>query len=155
MNPDVTRVLKIHGSLDWKKHQDDVIVGGMPTGPINYEPAIVFGAGNKLRYYGPFLDLMRAFTDALYTAEYVVTIGYGFRDPHINEALRIWGHQAPGDGARKRLLVGLGPDNTWLPQLAQELERLEHLDVTPQRKDATTAVRVTFGSLNGDPSLPA
>ena len=58
--------------------------------PEGVGPGLIFGAGNKLRADGPYLDLYREFTDALTGAARVITIGYSFRDAHVNEALRRW-----------------------------------------------------------------
>jgi len=53
-------------------------------------PGVIFGAGNKLRPDGPYLDLYSEFRAALAEARQVVVIGYSFRDAHVNEALRRW-----------------------------------------------------------------
>jgi hypothetical protein len=55
-----------------------------------YVPGIIFGAGNKLRAKGPFLDLYVEFRAALSEAQRVIIIGYGFVDEHVNELLRQW-----------------------------------------------------------------
>lgn len=59
---------------------------GNPT----HTPAVIFGAGNKLRPDGPYLDLYQEFRGALQQARRVVIIGYSFSDEHVNELLRRW-----------------------------------------------------------------
>jgi hypothetical protein len=54
---------------------DDVVASGDPLGPVDYKPGIIFGAGNKLRHYGPFLSLFEAFRERLRRSQVVVTIG--------------------------------------------------------------------------------
>lgn len=120
-----TRLLKLHGSLNWRRIGDDVVAKARPLDPEQYEPAVVFGAGTKLRHYGPFLDLLRAFKDRLQTTTHVVTIGYSFRDPHVNDALRVWAHEP----TKKRLLLCMGPNILALPKPVEAWLTLEHLHV--------------------------
>lgn len=124
-DPNYTRLLKLHGSLSWRRVGDDVVAGARPLDPEQYEPAIVFGAGTKLRHYGPFLDLLRGFKDRLETTTHIVTIGYSFRDPHVNDALRTWAHDPP----KKRLIVCMGPNTVALPIAVEPWLTLEHLQV--------------------------
>ena len=53
-------------------------------------PAFVFGAGNKLRIDGPYLDLLRVFQRRLEEHEELLTVGYSFSDDHINGAINRW-----------------------------------------------------------------
>lgn len=124
-----TRVLKLHGSLDWKyvPPYNHVIAEERPLEGLDYRPAIIFGAGNKLRHYGPFLDLFRTFVERLNRSRFVTTIGYGFKDPHINEALRLWVTEPATD--LKRLTICIGPNGTMLPEVVGPWESVENVRI--------------------------
>ena len=96
-------LLKLHGSVTWRK------IGGkynrseevpLPRVQIEkqekgasrrgYNPAIIFGAGNKLTAEGPFLELLLAFRERLDKCTELIVIGYSFGDDHINDALWRW-----------------------------------------------------------------
>ena len=125
------RLLKLHGSLDWQRVDDDVIDGGRPREAVHYIPAVIFGAANKLRHYGPFLDLLRAFVSKLASVHHLVVIGYGFRDQHINEAVRIWATSDADDGERKRMTICQGPRVDRLPPMVQRWAVHDRLHVDP------------------------
>lgn len=77
-------LIKLHGSLDWEIEQgynghfknfrltEDEAIKTMTTRQaeeaIDSKPAIIFGQRDKLTADGPFLDLLRAFRDQLFTA---------------------------------------------------------------------------------------
>jgi hypothetical protein len=102
-SPDAVRIVKLHGSLNWTTDPStgDVRVldhNDVATQNLTYQafplrppaPGIIFGAGNKLRPDGPYLDLYVEFKNALTSARRVIVIGYGWGDPHVNELLRRW-----------------------------------------------------------------
>lgn len=96
---DTLRLLKLHGSLDWQR------VGGSSvrlTGPslrVSSDrqalPFLVFGQREKLRAEGPFLQLLEEFRSTLRGSTTLVSLGYGFRDPHINEIIGRWLNAGP------------------------------------------------------------
>ena len=49
---------------------------------------LIFGTDNKLRAQQPFLWMAHRFYDCVYSARYVVTIGYGFGDDYINQIIQ-------------------------------------------------------------------
>jgi hypothetical protein len=53
-------------------------------------PGIIFGAGNKLRADGPYLDLYVEAMVHLARAHRLIVIGHGWRDFHLNELVRRW-----------------------------------------------------------------
>jgi SIR2-like domain len=140
-HPFRTVVLPLHGFLGWELRRDPgqeltrVVNAGRHQDPsdleLPYSPAIVFGASNKLRHYGPFLSLLDQMRGELGESRTVITIGYSWRDPHINDMLRAWawaGVQHVGRNldhiegpARWRLLVGTGPESAELPPLANSI----------------------------------
>jgi hypothetical protein len=93
-------LLKLHGSIDWQSswgqqasHVDPYMpfegVERMP-GMIPKKPALIFGAGNKLRAGGPYLELLRQFEEALSASDSLLVVGYSFRDEHVNALLINW-----------------------------------------------------------------
>ena len=112
------RVLKLHGSMDWKRVDDDVTHSPDPFAGIPYEPAIIFGSGNKLRHYGPFLELLREFQLALAKADQLIVIGYGWRDAHINSEIKRW---ARPSNRQKYLKVNVMPGEAQ-PRLVSYIE---------------------------------
>ncbi len=106
-----TRLLKLHGSIDWCWQNDDAEEGEMRGRSVartedpnkeQREPVLVFGQRSKLEAEGPFFSLMSEFEDLLARSDRLITIGYSFRDRHINEAIRRW---TRGDRSRTVVLV--------------------------------------------------
>jgi hypothetical protein len=97
---DVLRLIRLHGSLNWRRDNTTGSVDVIPVPTLSFRndpgywhghtPGVIFGAGNKLRPDGPYLDLYQEFKMVLADARQVVVIGYSFRDAHVNEALRLW-----------------------------------------------------------------
>ncbi|MHA6969047.1 SIR2 family protein [Glutamicibacter bergerei] len=88
---------KIHGSLNWKAVVDgsagvttlEVVQVAEGTASID-EPVLIYPTtakeGDSLSY--PYSDLMRLLSDAVQQNDTaVITIGYGYSDPHINRIL--------------------------------------------------------------------
>lgn len=88
---------KIHGSLNWKAVVDgsagvttlEVIQVAEGSASVD-EPVLIYPTtakeGDSLSY--PYSDLMRLLSDAVQQNDTaVITIGYGYSDPHINRIL--------------------------------------------------------------------
>ena len=86
-------LLKLHGSIDWRRVGEQTSATQMPTVKIHQlepedvkrpelRPAVIFGNRNKLTAEGPFLDLLRAFQDEL--AESAIE---ALRDPAQSKSL--------------------------------------------------------------------
>lgn len=108
----VLNLMKLHGSLDWRRAADDgnlpseltpprlevvdpqVIVGGDQRSQLSW---IVVGDREKLATDGPTLALNFAARDALTRASHLAVVGYSFGDAHINAMIRDW---LAGDPAR-------------------------------------------------------
>jgi hypothetical protein len=97
------RVIKLHGSLDWTTNSETGDVSQLDQSTLALQhhlreqdgvrpapPGIIFGAGNKLRATGPYLDLYIEFKERLAVARRLIVIGYGWRDAHVNELVRRW-----------------------------------------------------------------
>jgi SIR2-like protein len=78
---------KLHGSLNWAL-EDPWYVSVKPEPTSNSRA--VFGAANKLRVDGPYLDLLLAFREALNSADTLEVCGYSFRDSHVNHTILRW-----------------------------------------------------------------
>lgn len=108
------RVIPLHGSLAWRRNagtgdvrvaQPDELDAFRCQGAAAWgrdTPAVIFGAGNKLRPDGPYLQLYSEFQAVLGKARQLVIIGYSFRDEHVNEALRRW-YLSAAAGTRLRI----------------------------------------------------
>jgi hypothetical protein len=94
------KLLKLHGSIDWKLVRHPVVAPGftkLPYVSVQRQkgiepdtPAVIFGAGNKLRADGPYLALLREFDGALEETDVLLVVGYSFRDDHVNTMLTSW-----------------------------------------------------------------
>jgi hypothetical protein len=96
------RLLKMHGSVDWTiSHSAKPKPGRMPSlayevgGKKGSQPLIVFGEGPKVRYDGPFIDLLKNFNGQLRQADRLVIVGYSFRDDHVNDQIGQWLSSGP------------------------------------------------------------
>jgi SIR2-like protein len=93
------RLFKLHGSINWQKtpgvrvsSDEFVPVEGVERvlSGIPEKPAVIFGAGNKLKAGGPYLELLRRFEESLAASDRLVVVGYSFRDEHVNAVLTTW-----------------------------------------------------------------
>ena len=112
-------LLKLHGSIDWMhakssaQSEDEANKSLFPTREVSrvdiknvrstpyMQPALIFGAGNKLTEKGPFLELFRTFERRLSRYNELLTVGYSFQDRHINHVIFRWMNQS----ASRRLFV--------------------------------------------------
>lgn len=83
-------LLQLHGSIDWVRDPNFGARMRTPEDDGEGDPAILFGGGNKMTAEAPFLDLMWRFKGVVEDADVVTTIGYSFRDPHVNEIINSW-----------------------------------------------------------------
>jgi len=120
------RLLKLHGSIDWKLTRHPVVASGfakLPYESVRYQkgvepdtPAVIFGAGNKLRAGGPYLALLREFEQSLDDSQALLVVGYSFRDEHVNAILTSWMNT---DEARRMVILDISADRfAQLPELA-------------------------------------
>lgn len=93
-------LVKVHGSIDWRRVPPDADAGTrrLPAERIertdsfapNDVPAIVLGDRDKLGGDGPTLVLLQAMQAMLQRADRLTVVGYGFADTHINQVVRDW-----------------------------------------------------------------
>ena len=129
---DRLRIFKLHGSFGWVRHPErgllydaEQAVGREDIDIESYDvpDELVFGAGNKLQATQPFLWMVNRLSEEVAASRYVVTIGYGYGDHHVNEIIA----QGMASDSRKRLIV---VD----PKLRETvLEAAPHMRVYPER----------------------
>lgn len=118
---------KLHGSIDWVRDPKLGICSvRWPAAvdseelPSDYESLLIFGTDVKVQALDPFLTLLYLFQQRLRNAPFLVIIGYGFRDAHINgmiaEALQ-------SDPRMKAIVVNPTDLSELLPQ-SSEFARL-------------------------------
>jgi len=79
---------KLHGSVDWKRHEGGKLTFEDGIHDIDSKHrAVIFGTSYKLQYYDPFLYLFQEFRKWSLQAKLIVCIGYGFFDEHVNSIL--------------------------------------------------------------------
>jgi hypothetical protein len=84
-----TRLLKLHGSMNWFGNDDQIIVD--PERSSTTAPLMVFGgASGKLRADGPFLQIRHEFETEVMNTNVFVVVGYAFGDGHMNAIIRRW-----------------------------------------------------------------
>lgn len=141
----VVRLLKLHGSMAWDREADGRVRDFLETDTCTVDPfgvrrpAIIAGAGNKLRADGPWLDLIQAFRSTLGRADTLVTVGYSFRDAHINEMIRRWLDDPPGDGLATKVLRINSLDGA-APPLADHARTKGHVEVDVVHGTAESAI---------------
>lgn len=88
-NPDEAGIFlyKLHGSIDWEKDKKHGNLLKEIDGNFN-KPELMFGTNYKLQYIDPYLFYMYELRKWSLECNYIVVIGYGFNDEHINGILR-------------------------------------------------------------------
>jgi len=84
-------IWKVHGSFDWFRDKDGVVMALPMTGtrPLHADPVIVTPGVEKYRltHDEPFLSIKQGADVALQSARSYLCIGYGFNDPHMQTKL--------------------------------------------------------------------
>jgi len=87
----VVNVWKVHGSFDWFRDRDGIVVGLPVSGtrPTGLEPVIVTPGIEKYRitHDEPFRSITQGADWALQSANAYLCIGYGFNDSHVQTKL--------------------------------------------------------------------
>ncbi|WP_340588496.1 SIR2 family protein [Erythrobacter alti] len=88
-SPETIKFIKIHGSINWFSHGDDVEID--PEQKSNFKRALIFGGqSDKLDPNGPYLNLRHEFQRIAQKTTTMGIIGYSFQDAHMNALLRSW-----------------------------------------------------------------
>lgn len=78
---------KLHGSIDWEMRKEEGNTLQEVEGNFT-DPAWIFGTNYKLQYIDPYLFFAYELRKYSLDCRFIVTIGYGFNDEHINGILR-------------------------------------------------------------------
>lgn len=85
--PGVFQLLKVHGSIDWRKDSDGAIY--QMDGVKN--PCIIYPASDKYEssYEQPYIELIAHFQQTLRKEEtLLIVIGFGFKDKHLQSIIK-------------------------------------------------------------------
>lgn len=83
--PNVVRLLKLHGSVDWDERPEGVYRKPSPANPV-----LIYPSANKYRqsYRQPYLEAMARLQACLRQPETsLITIGFGFNDDHVTQPI--------------------------------------------------------------------
>jgi hypothetical protein len=83
----VFHLYKLHGSVDWRRKPDGVVVRAMAINQPGFEPVLIYPRSTKYQqaFEAPYLDAFAAFQSALREPDAALIIaGFGFADDHIN-----------------------------------------------------------------------
>jgi hypothetical protein len=94
-----------------------------PDAQAFWTPGIIFGVGNKLRPFGPFLDLYLEAKRSILGASTLVVVGYSWRDEHVNELIKAF---IQSRGPECLLRVG-ALDRTCEPILGAAVDSVDRL----------------------------
>lgn len=85
------KLLKLHGSVDWKvKGDDEIVFDSLELSRFGQSGMIFGGQADKLVPHGPFLHLRHEFYKLLRRSSYLIVIGYSYADVHLNALIRSW-----------------------------------------------------------------
>lgn len=110
---------KLHGSIDWKR---EVESGNIlrEVDNIPNEPDLIFGTDYKLQYIDPYLFYTYEFRRYSLESRIILTIGYSFRDEHINGIIK-----QSLQRRKDRKVVIVSPSAKEVVQKSSEFEKLE------------------------------
>lgn len=116
-NPNESKILlyKMHGSIDWERDQQHGNQLKEVQGNFD-RPELIFGTNYKLQYVDPYLFYAYEFRQYTLEAKFIVTIGYGFNDEHINGMIR---QALQSDTSKKVLSVSLRTNKEYIQSKLQ------------------------------------
>lgn len=118
------RIYKLHGSFGWFRHEQTGVLydrdKALERLDITFESSgtrdeVIFATDNKLKALQPFLWMFNEFDGAVGKCRFIVTVGYGYNDEHINEILS---NGMSADEARHLVVVGPGLNESVLDRAA-------------------------------------
>ena len=137
---------KLHGSVDWKRHEGGKLTFEDGIHDIDSKHrAVIFGTSYKLQYYDPFLYLFQEFRKWSLQAKLIVCIGYGFFDEHVNSIL---GQALNSDPEMKLLWVApaVGEDDEEKDKnMKAEVTKVEE-SLRLNLVDGTKVIRLNLGA---------
>lgn len=85
--PNVIRLMKLHGSVDWKKADGNVLQCDPKD---NVDALMIYPSSDKysFSYDQPYFEMMSRFQTAVRREEILLIVaGFGFRDKHLNNVI--------------------------------------------------------------------
>lgn len=128
--PNVFQLLKVHGSIDWWKDNNDVIY--QKEGVKN--PCIIYPASDKYEssYEQPYIELIAHFQQTLRKeGTLLIVIGFGFKDKHLQSIIK----EAVSQNSHFHLLIvcygtdAEGNETGIIPDYASDFIRGEDMKV--------------------------
>lgn len=123
-NPSSFYLYKLHGSLDWKRDNEDRLTYVdliQSNDPLKMD--IIFGVQNKLQSFDPYFFYFYSFREACFDAELIIVSGYGFMDKHINDNIV---NACKLDNKKKLLINIYDPaplaDDKWVEFVSKKLQ---------------------------------
>ncbi|MEP4247008.1 SIR2 family protein [Tateyamaria sp.] len=83
----VFHLYKLHGSVDWRRRSDDVVIRSLDEPTDKRKPVLIYPRSSKYQeaFESPYLDMFAAFQAALREPDTTLIIsGFGFADDHIS-----------------------------------------------------------------------
>ncbi|MCC6404126.1 MAG: SIR2 family protein [Fimbriimonadaceae bacterium] len=131
-DPARMRIYKLHGSFGWFRHEQTGVLydrdKALDRLDITFESAgtrdeVIFATDNKLRALQPFLWMFNEFDNSVANCSFIVSVGYGFNDEHINQIIS---NGMSVDESRHLIVVGPGVTESML-------DRAPGFSIKPQR----------------------
>lgn len=83
----VFHLYKMHGSVDWRRRTDQVVIRSLDATGENRKPVLIYPRSSKYQeaFESPYLDMFAAFQAALREPDTTLIVsGFGFADDHIS-----------------------------------------------------------------------
>jgi hypothetical protein len=163
-NPNESKILlyKMHGSIDWERDEKQGNLLKEVQGNFD-KPELIFGTNYKLQYVDPYLFYAYEFRQYSLDAKYIVTIGYGFNDEHINGMIK---QALQSDSTKKVLSISFNTKKDdiqskllFADPTYQQLISVDNISAKTFLEDASvdklkTALQITDEVLSQENALP-
>ncbi len=83
----VFHLYKLHGSVDWRRRSDEVVIRSVEDPGGNRKPVLIYPRSTKYQeaFESPYLDMFASFQAALRDPDTTLIVsGFGFSDDHIS-----------------------------------------------------------------------
>ncbi|MBA96189.1 MAG: SIR2 family protein [Sulfitobacter litoralis] len=83
----VFRLYKLHGSVDWRRRSDDIVIRSVDDPSEDRRPVLIYPRSSKYQeaFESPYLDMFAALQAALREPDTTLIVsGFGFADDHIS-----------------------------------------------------------------------
>ncbi|WP_063963274.1 SIR2 family protein [Ensifer sp. Root31] len=146
----VFHLYKLHGSVDWRRRTDGVVIRSMATDKAGLEPVLIYPRSTKYQqaFEVPYIDMFAAFQGALREPDTALIVaGFGFADDHISSP--IW--SALESNLSLRLIL---VDPSFIPPIKLDAypkpDHMLDLDIASQKNYQKRIMRLVQ---EGDPRI--